>query len=604
MQLVTLDFETYYDTHYSLTKLTTVEYVRDERFKVWGVGIKIGQEETEWYSEDEVEDALREIEWENTQLLCQNTPFDGYILASRFGITPSYYLDTAAMARGLYPGQSASLKDLAERTFPNDPTMRKGEELAQAKGVVDLSPELDEAIGGYCIQDVDLTYAIFMKLKNTYPQSELDLIDLTVRMFCQPKLMIDRSRLETYAKNEVRRSQELIERSGVDRKTLSSNQQFAEHLASLGIAPPMKRSPRTGDLIPAFGKSDKGWHRLIAEYPEHANLWAARAASKSRIKETRAARFLAAADPQTDMIGVPLRYYAAHTGRFGGSEKLNMQNLPRGDELRKCIIAPPGKLLYVADLSNIEARMLAWFAGQEDLLQQFRNGEDVYSNFASGVYGRPINKKDDPTERFVGKTAILGLGYGMGAAKFKLTIESGAMGPPMPMPESEAYKVVNKYRTTYNRIPMLWDRLHGLLVKSTFKELRGERYRCLEVGTNSLLMPNGMALRYEDLRVNQDNSLSYKFRKGRETTWGGRIAENVIQALARLVITNSMLRLDKQHPDMDVALTVHDEVVAVAPEDNPDARMKTIIEDLCIPPEWAPDLPLDAEGGYDRAYSK
>jgi len=172
------------------------------------------------------------------------------------------------------------------------------------------------------------------------------------------------------------------------------------------------------------------------------------------------------------------------------------------------------------------------------------------------------------------------------------------------MPESEAYKVVNKYRTTYNRIPMLWDRLHGLLVKSTFKELRGERYRCLEVGTNSLLMPNGMALRYEDLRVNQDNSLSYKFRKGRETTWGGRIAENVIQALARLVITNSMLRLDKQHPDMDVALTVHDEVVAVAPEDNPDARMKTIIEDLCIPPEWAPDLPLDAEGGYDRAYSK
>ena len=603
MQLVTLDFETYYDPKFSLKKMTTMEYVRDERFKVWGVGIKIGDEDTEWYSEDEAEDAIRDIDWEDTALLCQNTPFDGYILAEHYGIWHAYYLDTAAMARGLYPGQSSSLKDLAERTFPNDPSMRKGEELAQAKGIVDLPPDIEEAIAGYCIQDVDLTYAIYQEIKENYPQTELDLIDLTVRMFCKPRIMIDRPRITDYLQQQKDKAEEILANAGVDRKVLSSNQQFAAHLESIGIKPPMKTSPTTGERIPAFGKSDKGWHRLMAEHPELSHLWAGRMIVKSRIKETRAQRFLDAAGAD-DYLSVPLRYYAAHTGRFGGTEKLNMQNLPRGDELRKCLMAPPGHLLYVADLSNIEARMLAWFAGQDELVEQFRRGDDIYSNFATKIYGRPINKRDDPTERFVGKTAILGLGYGMGAAKFKLTLESGAMGPAMQIAETEAMNVVNTYRTSYERIPMLWSRLQELLVKSTHPATRGETYRCITVGDKSLHLPNGMSLRYEDLTINRDGSLNYKFRKARETTWGGRSAENVIQALARIVITDAMLRLDKNYPDMDVVLTVHDEVIVVAPEDNPDARMAKIIEELCVPPDWASSLPLDAEGGYDKVYSK
>lgn len=603
MQLVTLDFETYYDPKFSLTKMTTMEYVRDERFKVWGVGIKIDDEDTEWYGEDEAEDAIRDIDWGDTALLCQNTPFDGYILAEHYGIWPAYYLDTAAMARGLYPGQSSSLKDLAERTFPSDPSMRKGEELAQAKGIVDLPPDIEEAIAGYCIQDVDLTYAIYQEIKENYPQSELDLIDLTVRMFCKPRIMIDRPRITNYLQQQKDNAEEILANAGVDRKVLSSNQQFAAHLESIGIKPPMKTSPTTGERIPAFGKNDKGWHRLMAEHPEMAHLWAGRMTVKSRIKETRAQRFLDAARPD-NYISVPLRYYAAHTGRFGGTEKLNMQNLPRGDELRKCLTAPAGHLLYVADLSNIEARMLAWFAGQDELVEQFRRGDDIYSNFATKIYGRQINKRDDPTERFVGKTAILGLGYGMGATKFKLTLESGAMGPAMEIANTEAMNVVNTYRTSYERIPMLWSRLQELLIKSMHPATRGETYRCVTVGNKSLHLPNGMALRYEDLTINRDGSLNYKFRKARETTWGGRIAENVIQALARIVITDAMLRLDKNYPDMDVVLTVHDEVIVVAPEDNPDARMAKIIEELCVPPDWASSLPLDAEGGYDKVYSK
>ena len=192
----------------------------------------------------------------------------------------------------------------------------------------------------------------------------------------------------------------------------------------------------------------------------------------------------------------------------------------------------------------------------------------------------------------------------MGAAKFKLTLESGAMGPAMQIAETEAMNVVNTYRTSYDRIPTLWSRLQELLIKSTHPATRGETYRCITIGDKSLHLPNGMSLRYEDLTINRDGSLNYKFRKARETTWGGRIAENVIQALARIVITDAMLRLDKNYSDMDVVLTVHDEVIVVAPEDNPDARMDTIIKELCVPPQWASSLPLDAEGGYDKVYSK
>ena len=199
-------------------------------------------------------------------------------------------------------------------------------------------------------------------------------------------------------------------------------------------------------------------------------------------------------------IPAPLRYYAAHTGRFGGTEKLNMQNLPRGGELRKCLIAPEGHLIYVADLSNIEARMLAWLAGEANLLQQFRNGDDIYSNFASVIYNKPIDKTENPTERLVGKTAILGLGYGMGHEKFKATLKSGAMGPAMDFDIEESRRIVNTYRNTYGGIKNLWYKLEDFLKLSMHKDNEGMTYGPLTIGHNSIILPNNMSLTYNNLR--------------------------------------------------------------------------------------------------------
>lgn len=604
--ILSIDFETYFDTKLSLTKMTTMEYVRHPDFKVWGVGVRYAEDDTAtWYGEDEVEDYIQSIPWGSVSMIAHNAMFDAYILTQYYGVTPAYYYDTAAMARGLWPGQSARLADVAERVFPNNPDMRKGDELINAKGIVDLPPDIEEQIAGYCIQDVDLTHAIFEELWHDYPQEELELINLTTKMFVEPKLIVDRERLTTYRDQQITNAEQLIEASGIDRKILSSNQQFTEYLKNEhNINAPTKKSPTTGEQIPALGKNDAGYKQLCNKHPELQHIWDARVVVKSRIAETRAQRFLDACN-EDGTLSVPLRYYAAHTGRFGGTEKINMQNLPRGSEIRKSLIAPEGRLVYVADLSNIEARMLAWLAEEQDLLQAFARNDDVYSQFASQVYGRTINKHDDPTERFVGKTAILGLGYGMGANKFQTTLQSGAMGPPMEFTSEEAHEVVSTYRTTYPGIPEFWSRATNMLLWTTDKQKHGLRYRVFTIDDHAIALPNGMRLAYKDLRV-MANQFRYTFRGKPEFTWGGKITENIVQALSRIVITDGLMRIHTYLEDLggSVVLTVHDEIVCIAPETNANTVMDKIIELMCIPPDWAPDLPLAAEGGYDKAYSK
>ena len=336
-------------------------------------------------------------------------------------------------------------------------------------------------------------------------------------------------------------------------------------------------------------------------YPEHEPIWAARKAVKRRIIETRAQRFIDEAHDD-GTISVPLRYYAAHTGRFGGTEKINMQNMPRNSQLRKALYAPKGQLVYVADLSNMEGRMIAWLADEDDLLEQIRNGDDIYSNLATKIYGRPINKTDDPTERFVGKTAVLGLGYGMGAAKFQSTLEAGAMGPPMKFSTDEAFDVVNTYRSTYSGVQLLWNKLE-LKLANTINPSYDESWHGLRFHRGKIHLPNGMALHYNNLRY-EGGKLTYDSR-ATESTWGGRITENVVQALSRIIVTDSMLRIQQDASlDAQVVLTVHDEIVLISQANNADATMSKLIAHMCTPPSWAKDIPLDAEGGYDFSYSK
>ena len=599
MNLITLDFETYYDVRLSLSKMSTVQYVQDGEFKVWGVGVKFNDEDTVWIPEDEVKEFLEQIDWDNAALVCHNTLFDAYILTQVFGVYAKYYYDTAAMSRGLFPNESAALKNVCTRLYPDNPSMRKGEELVNAKGIRDLDPQLDEQIGGYCIQDVDLTYAIFNKMRHEFPQSEFDLMDLTIRMFVEPKLTLDRALLYTYKDQIAAETAQKIEASGTTREILASQQKFANFLEELDITVPTKRSPTTGKMIPAFGKKDSAYIQMCNMYPQYKHVWDAREAVKSRLEETRAERLLQSVNPDGS-FSVPLRYYAAHTGRFGGSEKINLQNLPRESQLRNAITCKDPELLYIADLSNIEARMLAWLSGQEDLLNAFAQGEDVYCQFASQIYNRPITK-DNKLERYVGKTAILGLGYGMGAEKFQYTLASGS--PSVDVNIDTARSIVQQYRGTYYNIPRLWSVCKQLLFSMMDRNQIGNIYGPLSVSNNAIKLPNAMFLKYPSLQYINGEFL-YKGRNDSMIrTHGPRVCENIIQALARIVITDQILAVHNTS-GLDVVLTVHDEIISLASKENPNETLDQILAIMKKPPDWCPDLPLDAEGHFGKVYSK
>lgn len=598
MQKIYLDFETYYDVQLSLTKMSTVQYVNHPDFKVWGVGIKVEDEPTEWYNEEETPEILGQIDWAATAVVCHNTLFDAYILTQYYGYKPAFYYDTAAMSRGLYPNMSASLANACKREFPNDETKRKGEELVNAKGVRDLDPELDAQIGGYCIQDVDLTYELFKSYSTNYPDKELQIIDLTVRMFVEPKLMLDRGSLIAYKKDITTRTKQAIQDSGVTREVLASQVKFKEHLESLGITVPTKKSPTTGQQIPAFGKNDSAYIQMCNMYPEYNHIWEAREMVKSRIEETRAQRFIDSCNPD-GTFSIPLRYYAAHTGRFGGSDKINLQNLPRGSKLRTALMAPEGQKLYIADLSNIEARMLAWLAKEHELVDAFATGRDVYCEFASQIYGRTITK-DDKLERYVGKTAILGLGYGMGADKFQATLKTGS--PSVDVGDATAQSIVMQYRGMYPNIPRLWSGMKDSLFQMINPRSIGLKYGPLTIERHALKLPNGMRLNYPNLYY-QAGQFLYKTERELVRTHGPRVTENVVQALSRLVITDQMLEIQAL-PEVDIVLQVHDEIIAIGSAYNADATMNKIIEIMRTAPEWCQDLPLDAEGGVSQVYDK
>jgi DNA polymerase bacteriophage-type len=177
----------------------------------------------------------------------------------------------------------------------------------------------------------------------------------------------------------------------------------------------------------ALAKGDTGFLELTEhEDPFIQELCRVRLGTKSTIEESRIERFIGIGARNKGKLPIPLKYYGAHTGRWAGSDKVNFQNLPARDKkkkaLKNAVIAPEDHVVINSDSSQIEARVLVWLAGQDDVVEWYREGRDVYSEFASKVYGRPITKKDT-TERAVGKTCILGLGYGTGWSKLQQTLK-------------------------------------------------------------------------------------------------------------------------------------------------------------------------------------
>lgn len=605
--MITIDFETFYSREYSLTKLTTEEYVRDPQFEVIGVAVKVGDEPAQWFSgsHEETAEWLAQFEWGNHFVLAHNATFDAAILSWVFGQRPKAWLDTLSMARALFGVTvGGSLRTLAEHFGLG----AKGYEVDDARGLRrdDFPPEQLAQYGEYCKNDVELTYKLYKEMDATFPVVEKRLIDLTIRMFSEPLLELDAERLEQHLVEVRERKAKLFESADITPEILNSNVKFANLLLQYGVHPPLKVSATTGKETYAFAKTDEEFVALL----EHSNeavqaIVAARLGAKSTLEETRTERFISIAKRgpiagALRRLPIPLKYYAAHTGRWGGSDRVNLQNLPsRGEQknkLKRCIVAPAGHVIIDCDSSQIEARVLAWLAGQHDILEKFARKEDVYKYMAAMIYGKSERDVTDE-ERFIGKTTVLGAGYGMGAIKFQRQLAS--MGKRLDY--DMCSHIIKRYRYANSAIASWWNHLNAVLdLIIQNREGSADKVGLLKIEPfTGIQLPSGLSLSYPELKRHNNGDFTYKTRQGINKIYGGKVAENLCQAVARCIIGEQMVQISKRYR---VVLTVHDAIACVVPEKEADEAQKFVEMCMRTSPSWAANLPLNCESGMARTY--
>lgn len=632
--IITGDWESFYDSDYSLSKMSEVAYILDPRFELLMLGLKIDDGPTVIYeTEADIRAALSQIDWTKAAWLSHNTRFDGAILAWRLGITPALYLDTLSMARATTHaliGRS-SLEKVSE--YLGLPP--KGDEVVRAMGKHrrDFTPDEWEKYKAYCARDTDNCYAIFQRMRPKFHNTELSLIDMTMRMFVEPQVKLNPGVLTEHLRKVREDKAAVMARvSHIDKSVFSSNEKFAKLLIEMGIDPPRKISKTTDKETWALAKGDRDFKELCSDQSlplDVQAVLAARLGSKSTLEETRTQALLNVSllswpgNLGTGWSPVPLKYFGAHTGRFSGDGGFNWQNFARGSQIREAIEAPPGYVILHRDASQIEARMVAFLSGCQEQLQAFADPKrDLYCEFASQeLYHRPITKAD-VKERFVGKTSILSLQYQAGGKRFRLALFIGSGGISVQMTEQEAGDVVRAYRRRFREIPALWEK--GTRCLSYMMDTAGRSTKRRTVYTSwdgfdtifpgvtmdldCVWLPNGMAIQYPGLRYHDfTDELGQRAKEivyddpynGFKKIYGGKFLENVSQALSRIIITDAADRI-KTRTGYHPFLSTHDSLdycvpIEAAPE------FDTLLEkEFAIRPSWAPTIPLASDGGWGR----
>ena len=603
--LITIDFETYYDKTYGLRKYTTEEYIRDPQFETIGVAVKEFNKEPQWFSgtHSEIKSFLDSFNMQDKFVLGHNMRFDAAILNWIFDINPKGLFDTMSMGiiiHGLT--ESVSLKNLSSIYNLG----QKGTEVLDALGKhrLDFTPNELQAYGNYCINDVQLTYDLFFSLVNNFTQKELKLIDLTIRMFTEPKLYINKALLIKHLAKTKTTKEELLSKVAVDKSILMSNPQFAELLISMNINPPMKISPTTGKETYAFAKTDEGFKELLNhEDPYVQTLAAARIGNKSTIEETRTENFIAIAN--RGKLPVPLKYSGAVIShRWSGVDGINLQNLPRTSELRRAICAPKGYKLVASDLSNIELRLAYWFAGDYDKIEMIKNGVDLYKKSAADIMHITYDLVDKDL-RFIFKVVNLSGIYGVGANKMHAILKQGGVEKDL----DEIKNIVYHYRDSNPKLVQAWNDAGTMLeaIHTNKHYTMGNRGIISGIPKKGMLKPNKMILGLPNLRkiVNENGRESWVYDKlmGRtivpEYIHPAKTFQRCIQSLARDIIADQLIAVSKKYP---VVMTVHDELVMLCKDNEVNDCVSYVKQCMTSASEWCEDLPLDCEIGVGDNY--
>jgi DNA polymerase len=254
-----------------------------------------------------------------------------------------------------------------------------------------------------------------------------------------------------------------------------------------------------------------------------------------------------------------------------------------------------------ADLSNIELRVGLWVCGEMEALKSLGDGRDLYKEFASLAFNVPYEEVTK-AQRFIGKTSQLGLIFGVGAAKLRDAVKSGS---GTDLGEAEAKRIVDLYRQTYTGVTAFWKTcskaIKALADDDEFTFGREGLY--VVDGKRGVKLPSGLYMQYPQLENVKDiesgeEGYKYKLRNGYDRLYGGKLTNNLVQGTARCIMSEAMVRIAKRY---QIALSIHDALYIVVPEVEAQDALDYLIEEMCKPPLWMPDIPLAAEGGWGRS---
>ena len=599
MNVITLDFETFFSDDYTLKKSTCEAYVRDARFRALGMGIRWQEQghnfdfpiRTAWFSDGDIAAGLAQFDWSKMAVLCHHAHFDGLILAHHYGVRPALWLDTLSMARALIGNHlSVSLESLAAH-FGLE-AKRVPYEAMKGKHWHEMEPALQAQLAEGCLHDVALAWDIFLQLSRGFPQSEYALVDSTVRMFVDPVLVGDTARLASIWEQEARARDAILAELQVTKKELNSADKFAALLRQEGEEPETKEG-KNGPIY-AFAATDD-YMRCLLEHdaPRVRALAEARLAAKSNIVQTRSER-LGWMSTRGAMC-VYLAYCAAHTTRWGGGDALNWQNFPRASALGEAVQAPPGRVVVVADASQIELRILSMLAGQHDILEILRAGGDPYASTASAFYGFAVNRKDHPDERQHGKTVKLASGFGAGGPRIAAALRKEGVA----CDDAGGEKWKKAYRDTHRPTVNLWYEADEVLKK--LHAGLSSSWKCVDIRDKRIYLPNGLPLIYDTLEMHE-GEWRLKTRRGYVKMYGAKLVENLIQALSATHTRGAWLACTQA--GMKMVSMEHDKLIAVVPESQGAQALAFMQAALAREPEWLPGIPLDSEGYISRSFSK
>jgi len=584
MKTAAVDFETYYSKEVGIESQGVWHYCRHPEFDAYLVTISTsdGQkycgrpENFDWST----------ISGDGWRWVSHNRSFDKPVYESLVEsnkikpIFPAVWDCTADLAAFLSVPRNlkgASI-ELLNATMSKD-TRNK----MKGKRWEDMDDEFRKEVEEYAIKDADYCLAIWEQYGHLWPEHERWLSRETTRMCVQGvpvnKLLI--SDKLVHLKNLLWEAQQKLPWVEENKKTLSALA-LAEECRKVGITPPPSLAEDSEEC--------EAWEKQYGEqYP-----WVA--AMRQYRKCNGLLRKLETMNQRTRPDGwmsYGLKYYGATTGRDSGDAGLNMQNLQRaesyGVNVRGLIEAPEGMSFVVADLSQIEPRCLAWLAKDEEMLEFIKASTDLYEAQARawGFWDKPESLRTDTTGiRHLVKQLNLGLGYGMGVARFSDVTQ---------LPREEAVRLVQLYRRKNPKVGELWKKLeNNLRLAVTAPE---ERF--------TIELPSGRKLNYKEPNNNEGHLSAMVVRGGqfvRLKWWGGSLTENLVQATARDVFMESVRAI--REAGLSIVMRVHDEVVVCVHDDQAEEAKKFILDVMSTPPEWAKTLPLAAEAKITKKYEK